>query len=85
MGSLWEQRARFLSGEGGNPPGFSYSVQDGDWPVTSFLWTVKESSALGKKQETTPEITSQRWCPFILPTILRLGTFSRPVLRPRAS
>ena len=52
MGSLWEQSPRFLSGEGGNPPGFSYSVQDShQWPHSSEGQS-RNPVSLAKKQET---------------------------------
>ena len=69
MGSLWEQRPRFLSGEGGNPPRFSYFVQDShQWPHFSEGQS-RNPVALRKTQETIPEIAGQQ-CPLTPATIL---------------
>ena len=67
MGSLWKQSPRFLSGEEGNPPGFSYSVQD-QLPHLSE-GQLRNLASLRKMQETIPEIAGQR-CPVTLATIL---------------
>lgn len=47
---------QFLSAEGSwNPPRFSYSVQESDWPVAPLLWrTIKESSLFGEEAGTHP-------------------------------
>ena len=52
MGSLWKQRPRFLSGEGGNPPGFSYSVQDSHQLPHFSEGQLRNPVSLTKKQET---------------------------------
>ena len=37
MGSFWEHRPNFLSGEGGDLARFSYSVEDSDMLVAPLL------------------------------------------------
>ena len=69
VGSLWEQRARFLSGEGGMRPGFHSLYKTVTPQQFRFSGQLRNPVPLGKKQETIPEITGQR-CPFTLPTIL---------------
>ena len=61
MGSLWEHRPNFLSGEGGIRPGFHilYKTVTRRWPHFSER-QLRSPVSLGKKPETIPEITDQR-------------------------
>ena len=69
MGFFWEHLPKFLSGDGGIPPGFPilYKTVTHQW--LHFSEGQLKHSVFLEKQKPIPEITGQR-CPLTLTAIL---------------